>query len=1088
MKLRSALLALLLPVLIFPALAFGQYTSIVANHIQDAAGNPLAAGGLCVTPVNAQGQPSGFAIGDGLGQVIAKTYCFPVTSGSIGNSARLPDTALSSPAAPAIGYKVQVVDGANYPIETFSQPIYPSGVSFSVDAWAPTVAMTASPAGVIQQGSAAPTGACTPPSLYGTPTGLYQCVGSTWTAISPVTTASDIFTALGYTPLNKAGDTMIGTLNTPNSISKLPRVDIRDKDFAGGADPTGTNDSTAAIQAAIAFAVAQDAAGVGGNPAVYIAPGNYKVSGTLSLPVYLNVIGDGRGTSNLIETSATANLITVGGASAAQYASGSIRSVSLEGSGKTTKGTLLEVDNSFGYTIDNVQLYNTGGRGLQLNGSSERFSSHNLHIDYVRWPIIMPADENESYFVNTQITYPGQTADNYCYGINCVNGVAPGPNAGPSGAATPISPDTHAAIYVDGAENFKFLGGSIKPLGYMAGVQNFNSSLGAVSNYYFEGNYYSAWASDSPSVEIGGEAPRATLAGALTGAGLAVAVASADWQPYFFEDVADMPATDTGTVYVLMPADYLSGSTAASADVPGVERGQFEKVSIEGFAGDGSLHIYARNLSGSTAPAGTAWPVGTVIEEAPHTFGGYAAITLADDHFGSQEAASSGYAKNCNQLNTLTCAEIVAGFEPDGYWIDPTGGLNSNLTANVILDGDEMFSGGSDPYVGQIATHDNSNITIEGYANYTSVQSAGVVTGPYEYSISSSLGGSFITAPTYTDGRSAEAQVRDLTTGSTWWAAANVYSSDNAAIYGQGPLGGNSYMQGKQYANQYCFFDMPTSGTQPLNRFCFDGGPGDTANAGYEYDTWNGSAWVTGVNTHAQAFNAPVTATGITANGTIGHNSTSAFTEEWFGNTSYLNSWGSIPSIAGSYSIKGVSSDDSISADYMEATPSGVSFPLPVTAQSLRLGAGGPTWTTGASAPSGACLTGSLYSDTAGATGSTLYRCESSAWVADSASASGIADVSVSIPSLTIPANTCYGAAGTTTATSFAMAGLPASGAGIAVYLTGDPSALVGYGATGGLNIFAFPSGTAGTGDYKVCNSTSAQIVSSAINVVMGAK
>ncbi len=44
-------------------------------------------------------------------------------------------------------------------------------------------------------------------------------------------------------------------------------------------------------------------------------------------------------------------------------------------------------------------------------------------------------------------------------------------------------------------------------------------------------------------------------------------------------------------------------------------------------------------------------------------------------------------------------------------------------------------------------------------------------------------------------------------------------------------------------------------------------------------------------------------------------------------------------------------------------------------------GSGGPTWTSGAAAPTGACTTGSLYSDTAGASGSTLYTCVAGAWV-----------------------------------------------------------------------------------------------------------
>lgn len=44
--------------------------------------------------------------------------------------------------------------------------------------------------------------------------------------------------------------------------------------------------------------------------------------------------------------------------------------------------------------------------------------------------------------------------------------------------------------------------------------------------------------------------------------------------------------------------------------------------------------------------------------------------------------------------------------------------------------------------------------------------------------------------------------------------------------------------------------------------------------------------------------------------------------------------------------------------------------------------AAGPTWTSGAGAPAGSCLTGSLYSRTGGGVKTTLYVCEGGSWVA----------------------------------------------------------------------------------------------------------
>lgn len=101
--------------------------------------------------------------------------------------------------------------------------------------------------------------------------------------------------------------------------------------------------------------------------------------------------------------------------------------------------------------------------------------------------------------------------------------------------------------------------------------------------------------------------------------------------------------------------------------------------------------------------------------------------------------------------------------------------------------------------------------------------------------------------------------------------------------------------------------------------------------------------------------------------------------------------------------------------------------------------------------------------------------------------ASGLpADVNVTVPSITIPANTCYGAASTTTATTFTMTGVTTA-MKITPGDTGDPSALNGYGATGGLVPHVWPSAS-NQGSYKICNTTSGSITSGAITLVMGAQ
>ncbi|MGB7190452.1 MAG: hypothetical protein WBD10_09975, partial [Acidobacteriaceae bacterium] len=64
------------------------------------------------------------------------------------------------------------------------------------------------------------------------------------------------------------------------------------------------------------------------------------------------------------------------------------------------------------------------------------------------------------------------------------------------------------------------------------------------------------------------------------------------------------------------------------------------------------------------------------------------------------------------------------------------------------------------------------------------------------------------------------------------------------------PVTGNNpstnVAMGHQFANSSCWYDVPPVGqTHATNRFCMKGGPNNSgSSAGWEYDTWNGSAWV----------------------------------------------------------------------------------------------------------------------------------------------------------------------------------------------------------------------------------------------------
>lgn len=664
-----------------------------------------------------------------------------------------------------------------------------------------------------------------------------------------------------------AGGNMTGILRTPNSVTKLPRVDVRHPDFAGGADPTGMIDSTAAIQAAVAFALANPQASNGNViPCVYIPAGLYKVSGTIRIPSNMCMTGDSDQATVLQLTSPSTNLFTVyaGICNANMQCSGEITNLQLYGSGHATTGTLLEVDNETGFHIANIAMANHGGRGLQLNNNSERFRSDNLLIQYTRWPIILSGDINETYFFNTQIIGPGTTGEPYgeeyyCYGINCPSHSYPYPNQGPSGGPTPVSPDPHGAITLTKAVNFGFYGGSIKSLKYMSGFRA--TGYGVIKNFYLEGYPYNNEPRLNAGINAnGGVLEKTQLSGELKPSSMIVGVQDTSWMPQYFEAASDM-GTGSYITYIVMPQDFLSGSTAPSQYNSSIQRGQFEIIQVQGFTSDGNVHILGRNLSGSTINGD--WPAGSIIEETPPQAHG--AIDIEDSHIDTIKGPGSGYTANCNQAGALTCAEIIAGPVPDGLIVDPVGGpldaFDGYTSGELTIKSLDSYSS-SFQHSGEIAAHRYSSLNFDGVFNIPANQAETAETvGPSaQIQLSNITGGSYLTAPTYQNGNTARPVVTVPGAGIVW-APSNGLFTRYEQQYGQ--YGGyNQWMVGTKFANSYCWFDTPAVGSsQSLNRICFKGSPGSTSQAGYEYDVWNGSQWTSAFSVVGQ--------TNSTANVTI---------------------------------------------------------------------------------------------------------------------------------------------------------------------------------------------------------------------------
>ncbi len=672
------------------------------------------------------------------------------------------------------------------------------------------------------------------------------------------------------------GGTVSGTLAVLNDVTKLPRVDVRDPDFAGGADPAGLRDSTAAIQAAIAFAQASSPSGEANYPSVYFASGHYLVNGTLRIPNNMHLAGDSRVGAILQETNASANLITVyQSQNCTTYSCyGGVDNLTLEGSGKATSGTLLELDSGF-LTLRNLQFYNSGGRGLQMNAAAERVMSYDLSFYRIRWPLVMGGDTNEDYFYNTHVIEAGQTADgtsapgvvnHYCYSVNCVGGVyeAQGTTASPA----MILPDPHGSIDIDKAVNVSFIGGSVKSTYMVSGVKVWSGTVVRFQNFYHEAPYYGGQVLPiNRAYMVGGKGEQTYLTAVLPVGAVAVAVSDTSWMPQYFGLASDGAADDGDYYpYVILPQDYNRASSSPSAYVSGLNQNQYEIVNAEGFAADGLLHIQPGGRhSGGNAPANVQWPAGSVVEE--YTTGG-ASLELDGVHINQVQgpATAGGWQVGCSQTTANACGEVLVGYAPDvqaptaspatnqvGFYA-PLNDANDpvvSAVATLRMRHMEMFSSASNPYQGMVVAEHRAVVSIDGPLDPERVESQrATVAGSsgMQVDISAATGGSKLFTPLYSTGTVAGVNL-SMAEGEVVWDSLRQIYHKHTAIFGPYQQYGQ-YMAGTQYQNVYCLFDTPTTdGAHVNNRFCATGGPNNTGGSGpgygggIGYDSWNGSGW-----------------------------------------------------------------------------------------------------------------------------------------------------------------------------------------------------------------------------------------------------
>lgn len=751
---------------------------------------------------------------------------------------------------------------------------------------------------------------------------------------------------LAATELPLTGGSLSGTLDTQNAANKLPRVDVTHPDFGAGcanaADPTGQEDSTCAIEAAVTFVEGSaQHLGAGAAPTLYFPHGYYKISGDPRFPCSVNVIGDGPNASIIEETSNTEGVTIV----SLQYQPdafdcvGTLRDIGFyTPNDHSYMASQLQLENVAGYTMRDVRVAGGGGRGISLLGSTERLKAYHLEIDTVRWPFVMVGNENHVWGLN--IASPGQTTSGYCYGVNnCVNGVFPNANwtggalisangngttasffvrgtatafkstsplvvghyfqvsgttgtvlngmyqvtavtngvtSDPSGSCTSstpcfevqaasavsgtatvsgaswlpaILPERTAAVYLGGADD-EIDGGSIKTLWYTGGVEANSVFGGRIANLYFEGFPLNGQPHENSDIVEGGMAQSTTLTGSLPASTSAtsVAVSGTSWFPAFVNDTAD--ETLTGEELKIVPPDFTYGSTAASSiDATcscSVQQGQYELV-YGIFLGNGTVYLSQRNVSGSTSGA-IAWPSGSIVAEVPQA--NYGTLKIEANHFNGINPPGAAWAADCVDNSELTCAEFIGGAIPNGLSTFTTG-QNSPIggqQANVEFDAGDWWSGGTEAQgeayikargrgaivtaVGGVPSSAFGNSGVNGTLGvFVNVEETD---GSYPFSVFNSPG-------------------QGLAYNSSQSLFTTLVNANADPVTGSNP--GLSYSAGRQFETAWCNYDVPVSGqTHSANRWCMKGSPGNTgASAGWEYDVWNGSAWVNAFGISAQS-------------------------------------------------------------------------------------------------------------------------------------------------------------------------------------------------------------------------------------------
>lgn len=414
-----------------------------------------------------------------------------------------------------------------------------------------------------------------------------------------------------------------------------------------------------------------------------------------------------------------------------------------------------------------------------------------------------------------------------------------------------IMPDHNAAVLFISAAG-AIDDGSIKPLHY-AGCFHVDTFGSSISHFYCEGYPFNGQPTVDSVLEYGGDPAVTTLTSALSssaGHDSSVAVDDNSWFSTYVNDPMDAVNSGVGEFVKVVPEDYASGNSSPSAYVAGVLRDQYELMNVV-MSRDNQMIVLSRNESGSTAPAGTAWPAGSRVAEYPQANSGYGPLMFADNHANMINSPSSNWSDGCDDQDENICGTYLIGSIPNGvstFTIGQAGSQAGVAGANVYLLANERWDHGWTP-----------GVEPEGAGFVKTVGRGGGATvswgeGTTQGGFGNEATAGQLLADGYVNVRGSDGSYPygtyiDLDNGLNFTTANGGESviPINTAPSGDpltgSPVGANV---GLQFENSYCYWDTsPSNGGHATSRWCFDGGPSATgASSGFEYDTWSGSTWI----------------------------------------------------------------------------------------------------------------------------------------------------------------------------------------------------------------------------------------------------